>query len=119
MALAWFRKRAAPEPAVNAEPPGAAASSEPAPSAEAESAKAILDLLELELGGMIRQLERAANSVASGADATAGTLSDIRRRAEALTGRSTAARGTAATFAQAADKVTQSAQGIGTQVRDA
>jgi methyl-accepting chemotaxis protein len=99
--------------------PTAAPPAEPAPSAEAESAKAILDLLELELGGMIRQLERAANSVVSGADGTAGTLSDIRQRADALSGRSSAAQGTAATFAQAADKVTQSAQGIGAQVRDA
>jgi methyl-accepting chemotaxis protein len=121
MAFAWFGKRATPAPVaeVEAKPPVAVSLAELAPSAEAESAKAILDLLELELGGMIRQLERAANSVASGADATAGTLSDIRQRADALTGRSSAAQGTAATFAQAADKVTQSAQGIGAQVRDA
>jgi methyl-accepting chemotaxis protein len=119
MAFAWFGKRAAPAPVAEAVAPTAAPPAEPAPSAEAESAKAILDLLELELGGMIRQLERAANSVVSGADGTAGTLSDIRQRADALSGRSSAAQGTAATFAQAADKVTQSAQGIGAQVRDA
>ncbi|WP_316205210.1 methyl-accepting chemotaxis protein [Bradyrhizobium sp. SZCCHNS3004] len=87
--------------------------------AEAESAKAILELLELELGGMIRQLERAANSVASGAEATASTLADIRTRADALTQRSSAAQGTAATFAEAAEKVTRSAHDIGTQVRGA
>jgi methyl-accepting chemotaxis protein len=119
MAFAWFGKRAVPTPVTEAETPAAAPAPEPAPSAEAESAKAILDLLELELSGMIRQLERAAGSVVSGADATAGTLSDIRRRADALSGRSSVAQGTAATFAQAADKVTQSAQGIGAQVRDA
>jgi len=119
MAFAWFGKRAAPAPMAEAMAPTAAPPAEPAPSAEAESAKAILDLLELELGGMIRQLERAANSVVSGADGTAGTLSDIRQRADALSARSSAAQGTAATFAQAADKVTQSAQGIGAQVRDA
>src|SRR4051794_36179016 len=121
MAFAWFRKHAtaAPVVAIETKAPVVATLAEPAPSAEAESAKAILDLLELELGGMIRQLERAANSVASGADATAGTLSDIRRRADALSGRSTAAQDTAATFAHAAEKVTQSAHGIGAQVRDA
>jgi methyl-accepting chemotaxis protein len=119
MAFAWFGKCTAPAPGTEAKASTAAPPSEPAPSAEAESAKAILDLLELELGGMIRQLERAANSVVSGADGTAGTLSDIRQRADALSGRSNAARGTAATFAQAADKVTQSAQGIGAQVRGA
>jgi methyl-accepting chemotaxis protein len=119
MAFAWFGKRTAPVPKTTARAPVASPPVEPTPSTEGESAKAILDLLELELGGMIRQLERAANSVASGADATAGTLSDIRRRTEALSGRSSAAQETAATFAQAADKVTQSAQGIGAQVRDA
>jgi methyl-accepting chemotaxis protein len=97
----------------------------PAPSAtetvtaEGDSASAILELLELELGAMIRQLERAANSVAGGAEATAATLSTIRRRTDALTGRTAAAQGTATTFSHAADKFTRSAQGIGSQVRDA
>ena len=68
---------------------------------------------------MIRQLERAANAVAGGAEATAATLSTIRDRTDALTGRTTAAQGTATTFAQAAEKFTHSAQGIGAQVRDA
>ncbi len=81
--------------------------------AEADSAKEILELLELELGGMIRQLERAANSVAGGAEATAATLSTIRQRTDALTGRTSAAQTTATTFSQAADKFTHSAQGIG------
>ena len=84
-----------------------------------DSAKAILELLELELGAMIRQLERAANSVAGGAEATAATLSTIRQRTNALTDRTSAAQGTATTFSHAADKFTQSAQGIGSQVRDA
>ena len=87
--------------------------------AEGDSAREILELLELELGAMIRQLERAANSVAGGAEATAATLSTIRQRTDALTGRTSAAQGTATTFSQAADKFTQSAQGIGSQVRDA
>ncbi len=68
---------------------------------------------------MIRQLERAANSVAGGAEATATTLAAIRDRTDALTGRTNAAQSTASTFAHAADKFTQSAQGIGTQVREA
>jgi methyl-accepting chemotaxis protein len=68
---------------------------------------------------MIRQLERAAHSVAGGAEATATTLSTIRQRTDALTGRASAAQSTATTFSQAADKFTQSADGIGVQVRDA
>jgi methyl-accepting chemotaxis protein len=86
---------------------------------DADSARQILELLEIELGGMIRQLERAANSVAGGAEASAATLSTICQRTDALTERTSAAQSTAASFSKAADKFTRSAQGIGTQVRDA
>ncbi len=121
MAFAFFGKRL-PETAVPAPTPQAApVPVDPAPErvAEADSAKEILELLELELGAMIRQLERAANSVAGGAEATAATLADIRTRTDALTGRTSAAQSTASTFAEAAQKFTQSAQGIGAQVREA
>lgn len=119
MAFALFRKRlpdmAAPAAAPQAAQPAAA----PAPAAEVDSAREILELLELELGAMIRQLERAANSVAGGAEATAATLADIRQRTDALTGQTNAAQSNASSFAHAADKFTQSAQGIGAQVREA
>jgi methyl-accepting chemotaxis protein len=120
MAFGLFKKQV-PEPAApaaEARVPQAPAAAE-AVSTEDDSARAILELLELELGAMIRQLERAANSVAGGAEATAATLSTIRQRTDALTSRTTAAQGTATTFSHAADKFTQSAQGIGSQVRDA
>ena len=124
MAFGLFRKRVpeAAAPAVEAKNPAAgpaAVAATDAASAESDSAKEILELLELELGGMIRQLERAANSVAGGAEATAATLTTIRHRTDALTGRTTEAQSTATTFSQAADKFTHSAQDIGTQVRDA
>ncbi|GGI20287.1 methyl-accepting chemotaxis protein [Bradyrhizobium guangdongense] len=118
MAFGLFRKRL-PDQAAPAAAPAAAPHSEPAPAAEGDSAQEILELLELELGAMIRQLERAANSVAGGAEATAATLADIRQRTDALTGRTNAAQSNASSFAHAADKFTQSAQGIGTQVREA
>src|SRR6478752_424843 len=120
MAFGLFKKQV-PEPAApaaEAKVPQASAAAE-AGSAEGDSAKAILELLDLELGAMIRQLERAANSVAGGAEATAATLSTIRQRTDALTSRTSAAQGTATTFSHAADKFTQSAQGIGSQVHDA
>ncbi len=120
MAFGLFRKRLAepPAPAVAAaSPPQAATDASQVP--ENDSAREILELLELELGAMIRQLERAANSVAGGAEATAATLSTIRQRTDALTGRTSAAQSTATTFSLAADKFTHSAQGIGSQVRDA
>jgi methyl-accepting chemotaxis protein len=122
MAFGLFRKRL-PEPAVidNSPPlqpelPGAETS---AADSAADSSREILELLELELGGLIRQLERAAGSVASGAQSTAATLHTIRERADALTGRTSAAQTTATSFSQAADKFTHSAEGIGAQVRQA
>jgi methyl-accepting chemotaxis protein len=121
MAFGFFRKRP-PEPAAPVVTPPAATPTAVAGSAgvsETDSAREILELLELELGGMIRQLERAAHSVAGGAEATAVTLSTIRQRTDALTGRTSAAQSTATTFSQAADKFTHSAEGIGSQVRDA
>jgi methyl-accepting chemotaxis protein len=122
MAFGLFRKRPA-ESAAPVSKPEAAATQVPAPEASAhadgDSARAVLELLELELGAMIGQLERAAGAVAGGAEATAATLSTIRQRTDALTGRTNAAQSTATTFSEAADKFTQSAQGIGAQVRDA
>ena len=121
MAFGLFRKRP-PEPAAPAiapQPVTPAAAAAEAGGSDGDSAREILELLELELGAMIRQLERAANSVAGGAEATAATLSTIRQRTDALTGHTSAAQSTATTFSQAADKFTHSAQGIGAQVRDA
>jgi methyl-accepting chemotaxis protein len=121
MAFGLFRKRL-PDPAapaVAAAPPVSATATDAAAAPESDSAREILELLELELGAMIRQLERAAKSVAGGAEATAATLSTIRQRTDALTGRTSAAQSTASTFSLAADKFTHSAQGIGSQVRDA
>src|SRR4051794_17673117 len=119
MAFGLFRKRL-PEPVAPAPQPKAAAAPADAPATpENDSAREILELLELELGAMIRQLERAAHSVAGGAEATAATLTTIRQRTDALTGRTSAAHSTATTFSQAADKFTHSAQDIGSQVRDA
>ena len=121
MAFRLFRKRQL-EPAVPAAEPmpvEPAVVADAANASDRDSAQEILELLELELGAMIRQLERAANSVAGDAEATAATLPTIRQRTNALTGRTNAAQGTATTFSQAADEFTHSAQGIGSQVRDA
>src|SRR6202046_962524 len=120
MALGLFRKSAPKPPS-----PGLEAQAKPvsvavvADNSEAESSRQILELLEIELGGMIRQLERAASSVAGGAEATAATLSAVRQRTDALSLRSNEAQSTAATFSQAAGKFADSAEGIGSQVRDA
>src|ERR1700694_5922806 len=126
MAFGLFRTRPPQTASAGVQPPAArppaaaaAAAADASGASDGDSAREILELLELELGAMIRQLERAANSVAGGAEATAATLSTIRQRTDALTGRTSAAQSTATTFSQAADKFTHSADGIGTQGRDA
>ncbi|NVN85208.1 MAG: methyl-accepting chemotaxis protein [Rhodopseudomonas sp.] len=120
MAFGLFRKRQ-PEPAASSILPAAAPDPVIAetPAGDGDSAREILELLELELGSLIRQLERAAGSVAGGAQSTAATLHTIRQRTDALTGRTSDAHSTATTFSQAADKFTHSAEGIGAQVRQA
>ena len=73
MAFRLFRKRQL-EPAVPAVEPlpvGPTIVVDAADASDGDSAKEILELLELELGAMIRQLERAANSVADEAGAAA------------------------------------------------
>jgi methyl-accepting chemotaxis protein len=121
MAFGWLPKRRQTAAAadVRSQPAAPAVAADTAPAADADPAKEILELLELELGGMTRQLERAALSVAGGAESTAATLSTIRQRSDALTSHSSAAQATATSFSQAADNFTHSAEGIGGQVRDA
>lgn len=120
MAFGLFRKRQVDTPAPDAGAVAAPPQPVAAPVAdEADSASDILELLELELGSLIRQLERAAQSVTAGVQATTTTLHTIRQRTDALTGHTSAAQATAVSFSQAADKFTHSAQGIGEQVRDA
>jgi methyl-accepting chemotaxis protein len=119
MAIGLFRKAATQPPAGEPEAAKPASSTEAVDTSDAESARQILELLEIELGGMIRQLERAASSVADGAEATAATLSTVRQRTDTLSLRSREAQSTAAIFSQAAGKFADSAEGIGSQVRDA
>ena len=107
----------APETAPVADRPGTPPDA--ADNTGSDWAKEILDLIELEVGSMIRRLERAAISVAGGAEATASTLTTIRRRTDVLIGRTSSAQTTATSFSQAAEKFTLSAQGIAAQVRDA
>ncbi len=117
MAFAFFRKR----PPTPADLPIAAEAKvvvQPEPAA-IDPARDILDLLDLELQAMTRQLERATDKVANGTQSTSDKLGMIRERTDALTGRTSAARNTAATFTQAAHKFTRSAGDIGAQVRDA
>ena len=117
-----FRRRRQ-EPAPSAAAPAATAApavAEAAPDlAENESARRTLELLELDLVAMVRQVERAATSVADGAASTAETLSTIRERTAALTERTDEAGQTATIFSHASDAFSKSAADIGSQVMNA
>ncbi len=124
MVLGLFRRQSIPASPRLPEPLPAAAAPPLAPHDSPhdngrDNSHEILELLETELGGLIRQLERAANAVAYGAQSTAATLHAIRERSDALTGQTSAAHSTATSFSQAADKFTHSAEGIAAQVRQA
>lgn len=84
-----------------------------------DTAKEILALLELELGAMIHQLHRAANSVVGGAQATEAKLSIIRSLTELLVERTRDAQATADTISKAAERFAISAREIATQVKEA
>jgi methyl-accepting chemotaxis protein len=86
---------------------------------DAASAQRTLELLELDLVAMVRQVERAAVTVADGATSTAETLGTIRERTAALTARTGEAGQTAAIFSQASEAFAKSAAGIGSQVMNA
>src|SRR4051812_50067766 len=70
MALGLFRRRPgeAAGPAIAADTPVAV---DLLPCPDPDPARDILELLELELGGLIRQLEKAAGSVSGGGGAAA------------------------------------------------
>src|SRR5262245_51543763 len=122
MAFSFRRRRASAEAmaaSASAEAPKVEATPAPASTAATDSAKRTLELLELDLVAMVRQVERAAASVADGSASTAETLSTIRERTAVLTGRTSEAGQTATIFSQASEAFAKSAAGIGSQVMNA
>jgi methyl-accepting chemotaxis protein len=123
MAFSFRRRRESSEIAAASAPADASNAAEaahtPVPKAEIDSAKRTLELLELDLVAMVRQVERAAVSVADGAASTADTLSTIRERTALLTNRTGEAGQTATIFSQASEAFARSAADIGSQVMNA
>lgn len=78
-----------------------------------------IDLLELDLGAMIRTVEQAANEVCLGVRASGDSLDAIRGRAETLVARSQDAKFNAVQFAQSSEELAQSFSEVGQRVREA
>jgi len=121
MAFPFRRRQQDPAPTLAAGEPAAtsAAATTPDDAAASDSARRTLELLELDLVAMVRQVERAAVSVADGATSTADTLSTIRERTAALSERTGEAGQTATIFSQASEAFAKSAADIGSQVMNA
>jgi methyl-accepting chemotaxis protein len=115
--LSFFRKpRALPAPAP---PPPAAPEpvAEPAGRSSATSIRETIDLLELDLSAMIRQVEQAAAAVRGGASASAEALTAIRSSTETLAAKSQDAKRDANQVAGATHELAQSSSEIDQQVR--
>ena len=115
------RRDASALPEAPALPPAAPNALEPAadPGAIAASVRETIDLLELDLGAMIRDVAQAAEAVHSGTTASARALSSIRARGETLAGQSQDARRDAGQVASATAELAQSAGEIDQRVRAA
>ena len=113
-----FLKRS---PQVSAPPPAAAPQlpAESVGTGDATSIRETIDLLELDLGAMIREVERAAASVRAGAGAFAQALTAIRASSESLAAKSQDAKRDADLVAGATAELAQSSSEIDQQIRAA
>jgi methyl-accepting chemotaxis protein len=89
----------------------------PVAMSTATSIREIIDLLELDLSAMIREVARAAASVRGGASASAEALTAIRARTEILAAKSQDAKRDADNVAGATVELVQSSGEIDQQVR--
>lgn len=78
-----------------------------------------IDLLEVDLGTMIRAVEQAAGRVCLGAQASAESLAAIRNRTETLAAKSQDAKFNALQFAHSSEELAQSFSEVGQSVREA
>ena len=85
----------------------------------ATSIRETIDLLELDLSAMIRDVAGAAASVRSGASASADALAAIRAQSETLAGQSQDAKRNTEQVASASVELAQSSAEIDRQVRAA
>jgi methyl-accepting chemotaxis protein len=112
----WGQSQAAPPPAPPpcAPPPPAA---EPPTASNAASIRETIDLLELDLSRMIREVEQAAASVRGGASASVEALTSIHASTETLAAKSQDAKRDADQIADATVDLAQSSGEIDQQVR--
>ena len=109
-----FRRKPPPSPVP---PPAAHAPAAESAVKSATSIRETIDLLELDLSAMIREVERAAAAVRGGASASAEALTAIRSRTETLAAQSQDAKRDADQVAGATYELAKSSSEIDQQVR--
>ena len=112
--IAPLRDAPVPSPASPLQPPV-----EPANTGNTASIRETIDLLELDLSAMIREVERAATSFHGGVSASTEALSAIRASTETLGAKSQDAKRDATQVADATFELAQSSNEIDHQVRAA
>ena len=113
-----FRRKSPPLPAPVAPPAVAPVpAAEPKSLSSATSIRETIDLLELDLSAMIREVERAAAAVRGGASASAEALTAIRSSTEIIAAKSQDAKRDADQVAGATYELAQSSSQIDQQVR--
>jgi methyl-accepting chemotaxis protein len=124
--LTKFTRRDADEAVQAAAATQAVATVPLAPEASTDQADARLvairetiDLIEIDLAAMIRDVHRAADAVRSGTCASAEMLGAIRQQSEQLAGRATQSTENATQLASATEEFAKSSDEIGRQVREA
>jgi methyl-accepting chemotaxis protein len=120
--MSWLFTRKYAERLADAVPSAApvepAAAPVPSPNASiSTSFRETVDLLELDLVAMIRDVVQATASVRGGANASAKILSEIRARTDDLAGQSQNAKRDAERVAEATEEIARSSDHIDQQVR--
>ena len=113
----YFGKKSQPRSAEALPQAHPVAAAGPAPASNTASIRETIDLLELDLSAMIRDVALAAASVRSGTNASAEALTAIQARTEALATQSLTAKRDADQVADATVELAQSSNEIDKQVR--
>jgi methyl-accepting chemotaxis protein len=115
--LSFFKKPRSPDAPLPSTASTALPAAAPITMSNATSIRETIDLLELDLGAMIREVAQAAASVRGGASASAEALAAIRANTETLAAKSQDAKRDADQVAGATEELAQSSGEIDRQVR--
>jgi methyl-accepting chemotaxis protein len=119
-ALSLFTRREAPEPLAVVDAPATVPEmTNDQSEARLAAIRETIDLIEVDLAAMIRDVHRAADAVRGGTRASADMLGAIRQQSEQLAAQATQSTENATHLASATEEFAKSSDEIGRQVREA